>query len=171
MRTKLALGKRAVFLVRLKCWGWGSFRSFQCLTFSRAPGKKDVPFFPVGRPRPEPPPKPSPCGLPFLYWREWIGIPRKRKNIAWRRVGWTGQKKEKRMRKRRWVSLLCFLIGGSLKKPCKILIARKAKDNLKLASAREHPKTQHTRKRRKLTVPKICVFGCVAFSGALKNKP
>ena len=35
------------------------------------------------------------------------------------------------------------------------------------AENKEHPKTQHTRKRRKLTVPKICVFGCVAFSGAL----
>ena len=34
-----------------------------------------------------------------------------------------------------------------------------------LASAKEHPKTQHTRKRRHLTVPRICVFGCVAFSG------
>ena len=32
---------------------------------------------------------------------------------------------------------------------------------------KEHPKTQHTRKRRKLTAPKICVFGCIAFSGAL----
>ena len=32
---------------------------------------------------------------------------------------------------------------------------------------KEHPKTQHTRKRRNLTVPKICVFRCVVFSGAL----
>ena len=35
----------------------------------------------------------------------------------------------------------------------------------------KHPKTQQTQKRRKLTVPKICLFGCVcvcvAFSGAL----
>ena len=29
----------------------------------------------------------------------------------------------------------------------------------------KHPKTQHTRKRRKVTASKICVFGCVAFSG------
>ena len=36
-----------------------------------------------------------------------------------------------------------------------------------LAGAKTHPKTQHTRKRRYLTVPRICVFGCVAFSGAL----
>ena len=34
-------------------------------------------------------------------------------------------------------------------------------------ASREHLKTQHTRKCRKLTVPKICVFGCVAFLGAL----
>ena len=33
--------------------------------------------------------------------------------------------------------------------------------------SKKHPKTQHTRKRRKLAVPKICVFGCVAFLGAL----
>ena len=32
---------------------------------------------------------------------------------------------------------------------------------------KEHPKTQHTRKRRSSTVSRICVFGCVAFSGAL----
>ena len=31
---------------------------------------------------------------------------------------------------------------------------------------KQHPKTQHTRKRRKQTIPKVCVFGCVAFSGA-----
>ena len=30
----------------------------------------------------------------------------------------------------------------------------------------KHPKTQHTRNHRELTVPRICVFGCVAFSGA-----
>ena len=36
-----------------------------------------------------------------------------------------------------------------------------------LAGAKKHPKTQHTRKRRKLTAPKLRVFGCVAFSGAL----
>ena len=39
--------------------------------------------------------------------------------------------------------------------------------NSKLAGAKKHPKTQHTRKRRHPTVPRICVFGCVAFSGVL----
>ena len=29
---------------------------------------------------------------------------------------------------------------------------------------KEHPKTQHTRKQ---AIPRTCVFGCVAFSGAL----
>ena len=33
VRTKLALVKRAVFLVRLKSWGWGSFPPFQIVSF------------------------------------------------------------------------------------------------------------------------------------------
>ena len=40
-----------------------------------------------------------------------------------------------------------------------------------LAGAKEHPKTQHTRKRRRSTVPRICVFGCVAFSGVFWRPP
>ena len=32
---------------------------------------------------------------------------------------------------------------------------------------KKHPKTQHTRKRRQSTISRICVFRCVAFSGAL----
>ena len=32
---------------------------------------------------------------------------------------------------------------------------------------KEHPKAQHTRKCRYSTVPRICTFRCVAFSGAL----
>ena len=32
---------------------------------------------------------------------------------------------------------------------------------------KEHPKTQHTRKRRQWTVSRTCVSGCVAFSGVL----
>ena len=35
-----------------------------------------------------------------------------------------------------------------------------------LAGAKKHPKTQHTRKHRQSTIPNICDFGCVAFSGA-----
>ena len=40
---------------------------------------------------------------------------------------------------------------------------------------KKYPKPQHValhaRKHRKLTVPKVCVFGCVAFSGALFWRP
>ena len=36
-----------------------------------------------------------------------------------------------------------------------------------LEGNKEHPKTQHTRKRRFSERSIICVFGCVAFSGAL----
>ena len=32
------------------------------------------------------------------------------KKIAWERVGWTGQKKEKRMRKKRWVKCVCATV-------------------------------------------------------------
>ena len=40
-----------------------------------------------------------------------------------------------------------------------------ARGHLTLAGAKTHPKTQHTRKRKYPTVPRICDFGCVAFSG------
>ena len=35
---------------------------------------------------------------------------------------------------------------------------------------RGEQETQHTRTRRKLSVPKICIFGCFAFSGALWSR-
>ena len=40
-----------------------------------------------------------------------------------------------------------------------------------LEGNKEHPKTQHTRKRRFWEQSITCVFGCVAFSGALWRLP
>ena len=82
----------------------------------RAPEKKKriFPFSPVGRRRPEPSSKPAPGGCRFSTRKSRSEVPVRQdfgEEIASGRVGWTGQKKEKRMHKKRWAwhLLLCDL--------------------------------------------------------------
>ena len=77
----------------------------QTSLFSRA-RKKGFSFFPGGRLGPETVPKTQPLQVAFPLL-ERVDLRSQKegilgKKIAWGRVGWTGQKKEKRMRKKRW---------------------------------------------------------------------
>ena len=84
---------------------WGAFSHL----FSRA-RKKDFPCFPVWRRLDRPGdrgPKPSHLQVAFSL-RERVDLRSQKegilgKKVAWGRVGRTGQKKEKRMHKKRWV--------------------------------------------------------------------
>ena len=84
-------------------WAPGSFGFFllraQLLTFFRAPEKKKgSSVFPAGRPHPETPPEPSPCLLSTRKSRS--EVPERENYLG--KGGVTGEKKEKRMRKKRW---------------------------------------------------------------------
>ena len=76
------------------------------LTFFRAPEKKDFSFFSCGVTPSRTGPKTQPLQVAFAL-RERVDLRSQKegilgKRIAWGRVGRTGQKKEKRMHKKRW---------------------------------------------------------------------
>ena len=60
---------------------------------------------------------------------------------------------------------------GYLSDSCAIPHENKAQRVRYSEENKEHPKTQHTRKRKFSERSGTCVFGCVAFSGALWRLP